>query len=169
MCVQAEAEVARVRHYSTAARIPPGLIRNSRSVGQYGCVSAGLCQMGCKSDPNGANMDRKWSSNEAQMGRGGTNGAQMGPSEVFVKLTWAQWGRNLGQMGPNEAQVWPRWGPMRPNRSPNGAKWDPSGGQNGSQMHSKIDRSIHSIADCLQEPFRGHFGAPKSFQIGIDS
>ena len=76
--------------HSTAAPIPPGLIRNSRSAGQCGCVSAGLCQMGCKCDPNGANMDRKWSSNEAQMGRGGTNGAQMGPSEVFVKLTWAK-------------------------------------------------------------------------------
>ena len=124
---------------STAAHIPPCMIRNSRSVGQYGCVSAGLCQMGCKCDPNGANMDRKWSSNEAQMGRGGTNGAQMGPSEVFVKLTWAQWGGNLEQMGSNEAQVWPRWGPMKPNRSSNRAQWNPSGGQNGSQMHSKIN------------------------------
>ena len=84
-------------------------------------------------------MDRKWSSNDAQMGRGGRNGAQMGPSEVSVKLTWAQWGRNLEQMGPNEAQVWPSWGPMRPKRSPNGAQWDRRGGLDGSQMHSKID------------------------------
>ena len=69
--------------------------------------------------------------------RGGR--AQMGPSEVFVKLTFAQWGRNLGQMWANEAQVRPRWGLMTPKRSPNGAQWDPSGGLNGPQMHSKID------------------------------
>ena len=75
-------------------------------VGQYGCVPAGLCQMGCKCNPNGAKLYRKWSSNDAQMGRGGTNGAQMGPSEVSVKLTWAQWGRNLGQIEPNKNQEW---------------------------------------------------------------
>ena len=34
-----------VRLYSTVARIPPGMIRDSRSVGQYSCVLAGLCQM----------------------------------------------------------------------------------------------------------------------------
>ena len=119
--------------YSTAAGIPPGLIRSSRSVSQYGCVSAGLRQMGCKYDPNGANMDRKWSSNDAQMGRGGTNGAQMGPSEVSVKLTLAQWGQNFGQMGARVAQVWPIWGPMKPNRRPNGAPWDTCGEENGSK------------------------------------
>ena len=115
--------------YSTAAHIPPGQIWSSNSVGQYGCVSAGLCQMGCKCDPNGAKIDQKWSSNDAQMDRGGTTGAQMSPSEVSVKLTWAQWGRNQGRMGPNEARVRPRWGLMTPKRSPNGAQWDPNGGK----------------------------------------
>ena len=105
-------------------------------------------------------MDRKWSSNEAQMGRGGTNGAQMGPSEVFVKLTWAQWGRNLGQMGPNEAQVWPRWGPMRPNRSPNGAQWDPIGGKMAPKCIPKsIDRSIPLPIAC-----KCHFEATLELQ-----
>ena len=43
---------------SNAAHTPPGLIWSSRSAGQYGCVSAGLCPMGCNYDPNGPNMDR---------------------------------------------------------------------------------------------------------------
>ena len=67
-------------------------------------------------------MDRKWSSNEAQMGRGGPNRAQMGPSEAIVKLAWAQWDRNSGQRGPSDAQVWPSEGQMEPNRAQVGGK-----------------------------------------------
>ena len=91
-----------------------------------------------------------------------------GPNGVSVKLIWAKWGRHLGQMEPNEAQVWPRWGPMRLKRSPNGAQWDPSGAQDGFQMHSKRDSSSYFIVDARKCHLHINAVAAARCACGID-